>query len=287
VAEAPKNDAKAPASPLLALPTAPPWWKRLRADPPFSLRMAIGAGAIVVVMFIWWYVTHGPVVERIISPSKLPSPGEVLDSISKMADRGLSGSIAVTLERVFLGVFLASAVGITLGVLAGSNRGVSAALGPIVIFLRSVPMGALLPLTLLLFSTGEKQKVMFIFLAIVPFVFSDSLKAVSIVPERYVETAQTLGATNRQIILKVLVPLALPDIITSIRFQIGLALGYITLAEVIDADAGLGVLLNSSQREGPYEHVYLLLFIIAVLAFIIDLVLRTLQRGVFSWRRDL
>jgi ABC-type nitrate/sulfonate/bicarbonate transport system permease component len=56
---------------------------------------------------------------------------------------------------------------------------------------------------------------------------------------------------------------------------------------VIDTTSGLGVLLNSSEREGPYEHVYLLLFIIAILAFMIDLVLRTLQRGAFAWRRDL
>jgi len=83
-------------------------------------------------------------------------------------------------------------------------------------------MGALIPLTLLLFSDGEKQKWMFIFLAIVPFVFSDTVKAISIVPERYVETAQTLGASRFQIVRKVLVPLALPDIITSLRFMLGL-----------------------------------------------------------------
>ena len=88
---------------------------------------------------------------------------------------------------------------------------------------------------------------MFIFLAIVPFVFSDTMKAVSLVPERYVETAQTLGASQlADHLRKVLVPLALPDIITSIRFQFGLALGYIMLAEAIDAPAGLG---HAAQRQ--------------------------------------
>src|SRR4030095_1530161 len=101
-------------------------------------------------------------------------------------------------------------------------------------------MGALIPLTLLLFADGEKQKTMFIFLAIVPFVFSDTVKAISIVPERYGETAQPLGATNLQIVRKVLVPLALPDIITSLRFQLGLALGYIMLAEGVIIERGLG-----------------------------------------------
>jgi ABC-type nitrate/sulfonate/bicarbonate transport system permease component len=270
-----------------AVPSAPPWWKRLRAEPDVAVRLALGAVGLLVVLGIWWFVTHGEVEDRIISPNKLPSPGEVFSSFGRLLDRHLGDSIVATLQRVFIGVGLAAVVGVVLGVAAGANRGVAAALGPVVIFLRSVPMGALLPLTLLLFSTGEKQKTMFLFLAIVPFVFSDSVKAVSLVPERYVETAQTLGASNRQIISKVLVPLALPDIITSIRFQVGLALGYVTLAEVIDTPTGLGALINASQREGPYEHVYLLLFVIAVIAFAIDLLLRTLQRGVFAWRRDL
>jgi len=153
--------------------------------------------------------------------------------------------------------------------------------------MRSVPMGALIPLTLLLFSDGEKQKWMFIFLAIVPFVFSDAVKAISIVPERYVETAQTLGASRFQIIRKVLVPLALPDIITSLRFQLGLALGYIMLVEIINAPRGIGALFLGSERQGLFEHTYLLLFVVALIAFTLDVVLRTLQRGMFAWRKDL
>ena len=192
-----------------------------------------------------------------------------------------------TLTRVFLGVGLASLVGITLGVLAGSIRAIAAAVNPIVIFLRSIPMGALLPLMVAAFSVGEEQKVMFIFFAIVPFVFSDSVKAISVVPERYVETAQTLGASNRQILVKVLLPLALPDIITSLRFQFGLALGYVMLAEALNAPAGLGHLLNINETRGLIEQNYLLLFVIVVVAFAIDLLIRTLQRGLFRWRSDL
>jgi ABC-type nitrate/sulfonate/bicarbonate transport system permease component len=172
-------------------------------------------------------------------------------------------------------------------VFAGTNRVIGAAVAPIVIFLRSIPMGALLPLMLMLFATGEKQKVMFIFFAIVPFVFSDTVKAISIVPERYVETAQTLGASNRQILMKVLVPLALPDIITSLRFQFGLALGYVMLAEAIATPSGLGVMLNNNERMGNIEQNYALLFVIAMLAFVIDFLIRFFQRGVFQWRRDL
>jgi len=282
----------APGTPAPSKPGAPgtlappPWWRTLRADPPFPIRVAFGAGMIALVLLVWWFVTRGDAISAIVSPSKLPSPGAVFRSYGSLGDN-LSDGIVATLERVLGGVLLATLVGVVLGVLAGTNRAVGAAVAPLVIFLRSIPMGALLPLMLMLFATGETQKVMFIFFAIVPFVFSDTVKAISLVPERYVETAQTLGASNRQILGKVLVPLALPDIITSLRFQFGLALGYVMLAEAIATPRGLGVMLNTNQRQGNIEQNYDLLFIIALLAFMLDLLIRFFQRGVFQWRRDL
>jgi ABC-type nitrate/sulfonate/bicarbonate transport system permease component len=281
-----KPPAAATRAPDGGVPSPPPWWKTLRADPPVQIRVVIGLALIAFIVLVWWFVTRGDAISAIVSPSKLPSPGAVLGSFGTLQG-SLGEGIAATLERVFLGVLLAAMIGVVLGVLAGTNRAVGAAVAPIVIFLRSIPMGALLPLMLMLFATGEKQKVMFIFFAIVPFVFSDTVKAISIVPERYVETAQTLGASNRQILLKVLVPLALPDIITSLRFQFGLALGYVMLAEAIATSSGLGVMLNNNERMGNIEQNYALLFIIALLAFVIDFLIRFFQRGVFQWRRDL
>ena len=269
------------------IPSAPPWWKTLRADPPTVIATGLGFAFIALLFGLWWIVTRGDPVDRIISPSKLPSPSEVFGAFGLLMKRDIGASIADTLQRVAIGVSLAALVGVSVGVFAGAHRGVGSAVAPLVIFLRSVPMGAMIPITLLLFGDEEKQKTMFIFLAIVPFVFSDTVKAISIVPERYVETAQTLGASRLQIIRKVLVPLALPDIITSLRFQFGLALGYIMLVEEINTEHGLGKLIMGSQRQGPYEHVYLLLFVIALIAFSIDLILRTVQRGVFPWRKDL
>ncbi len=287
-------------------PRAPPWYRTLRADPPAPVRLALALGLITVIFAVWWFVTRGydvqmafngrtkvldfkiiPSVDRIVAIGKIPSPGEVFFSIDTLIDRELSKHAIATLTRVAFGVGMAAFFGVLLGVLAAAHRGVNSALAPLVIFLRSVPMGAMIPLTLMLFGDGESQKTRFIFLAIVPFVFSDTVKAVSIVPERYIETAQTLGASRFQIIRKVLVPLALPDIITSLRFQFGLALGYIMLAEEINTEYGLGKLINGSQRQGIYDHVYMTLFIIAALAFLIDYMLRTIQRGVFSWRKDL
>jgi ABC-type nitrate/sulfonate/bicarbonate transport system permease component len=93
-----------------------------------------------------------------------------------------------------------------------------------------------------------------------------------------------LGASGWQIVRKVLVPLALPDIYGSLRHLFGLAFGYIMLAELINAQHGLGYLLMASQRRGMSEHIILILMIIGLLAYGIDRVLFWFQRGLFPYR---
>jgi taurine transport system permease protein len=116
-------------------------------------------------------------------------------------------------------------------------------------------------------------------------VFSDAAAAVANVHDRYVETAQTLGASQAEIVRKVLVPLALPDIYESLRHLFGLAFGYIMLAELINAQHGLGYLLSTSQRRGYNEHILLILIVIGLLAYGIDRGLAFLQRGLFPYRK--
>jgi ABC-type nitrate/sulfonate/bicarbonate transport system permease component len=273
-------------------PTPPSWWRTLRADPPAHLRIALGAAMVAFILLMWWLLTRGGATEAIVSPGRLPAPGGVIASTGKLVENELEMHVWATLRRIVMGVSMATIVGIGLGVVASSFRAVAAAVGPLVIFLRSIPMGALFPLVLLI-ATGdaEKQKTTFVFLAVVPFVFSDTFKSIASVPQRYVETAQTRGASRFQIIRKVLFPLALPDIITSLRFQFGLALGYIMLVETNEMQqGGLGALLLTTQRsyaEDSMERVYMLLFIITGLAFLLDYLIRFFQRGLFPYRADL
>jgi ABC-type nitrate/sulfonate/bicarbonate transport system permease component len=258
----------------------------LRLAPPPLTRRLVGAGAVALLVLLWWLATLGAAAEnRLISPVILPSPDEVLRSFpSLLNDRGLVQSIAATLKRVLVGFGLAVVVGVPLGILAGSWRVIEAAGSPIALFGRNLPVAALIPLTILWFGIDETQKVMFIFIATVPFVYADAAAAIASVPDRYVETAQTLGATSWQIVRKVLVALALPDIYNSLRHLFGLAFGYIMLAELINAQHGLGYLLMTSQRRGLSEHIILILIIIGLLAFGIDRLLFWFQRGLFPYR---
>jgi NitT/TauT family transport system permease protein len=258
----------------------------LRLSPPRMTRRLIGALAIAVVVLLWWLATMGADVEdRLISPVILPSPLEVVRSFPVLLnERALLQSIAATLKRVMIGFGLAALIGVPVGILAGAWRVIESAGAPLALFGRNLPVAALIPLTILWFGIDETQKVMFIFIACVPFVYSDTVSAITGVPDRYVETAQTLGARPWQAITKVLVPLALPEIYTSLRHLFGLAFGYIMLAELINAEHGLGYLLMASQRRGLSEHIILILIIIGLLAYGIDRVLLWFQRGLFPHR---
>jgi ABC-type nitrate/sulfonate/bicarbonate transport system permease component len=258
----------------------------LRQESPQPVRALAGVATMGIVLLVWWFVTSGTVAEeRIVSPAVLPSPMEVLKGFpSLLNERHLLESVAASMRRVLIGFGLAAAVGVPLGVLSASWRLFEAGGAPFALFGRNVPIAALIPLTLIWFGIDETQKVMFIFFACIPFVYSDSVSAIAGVPDRYVETAQTLGASEQQIVAKVLVPLALPQIYDGLRHLFGLAFGYIMLAEVVNAEFGLGRLLMDSQRRSLPQHVILILIIISLLAYGIDRLLLWFQHGLFPYR---
>jgi NitT/TauT family transport system permease protein len=261
-------------------------WFSLRAALTPSRRRLVGALGVVVTVGVWHVLTMGATAEtRVISPVLLPSPAEVVGSVpSLVRDRALLASAAATLQRVISGFGLAILVGVPLGIVAGAYRTLDALLAPLSLFGRNVPVAVLIPLTILWFGIDETQKTMFIFIATVPFVFFDAARAVANVQDRYVETAQTLGASPLQVLSKVLIALALPDIYASLRSLFGLAFGYIMLAELVNAKHGLGFLLMASQRRGLTEHIFAILILIGLLAFGIDRVLLWFQRGLFPYR---
>ncbi len=264
-------------------------WLRIRAPINPWLGFLLGVTCLAICFGLWWFFTNGEQAEdRIISPTALPSPAETFASFHSLwFDRALTRNTWVTLRRVALGFALALAIGVPLGVLAGCFAPVKAFLSPLILFGRNIPLAALIPLTFFFFGIGETQKVMFIFIATVAFILADAADSIAEVGSRYIDTAYTLGANRWQVIVKVLVPLAMPAIFNSARLLFGLAFGYIMLAELIrfgSEEGGLGNLINVSQKRGPREHIYLIILIIPVIALAVDRILFWIQRELFPYR---
>ncbi len=262
----------------------------LRGEIPRWLALLFGLLCIALCLGGWWFLTKGSPEERIVGANALPSPRETFGEFRSLwFDRALTRNTYASLRRVTLGFGLAVAVGVPLGMLCGCFRWFEAFFAPLTIMGRNIPIAALIPLTFSFFGIGEFQKVMFIFIACVAFVVMDSATAVRDISDKYLDTAYTLGANRRQIILKVLVPLALPSVFNSLRLLFGLAFGYIMLAELVKfggESGGLGDIINMSQRRGFQTHILLVLMIIPLVALVIDRLLFWIQRELFPYKYE-
>jgi NitT/TauT family transport system permease protein len=257
----------------------------LRREAPLWQVVLFGVLSVGLTFGVWWFVTRGVPEERLVGIGILPSPQETFRSFPSLwFDRALTRNTFVTLRRLSLGFGLAAVVGIPLGVLCGCFTRINAFFLPLVLFGRNIPLAAVVGLLMSVFGIDENGKIMFIFFACVAFIMSDTARAVEEVGSQYIDTAYTLGASRWQVIVKVLIPLAMPSVFNSLRLLFGLAFGYIMLAEAINASGGLGDIINTSLRRSNREHMILVLLIIPFVALGMDRVLFWIQRELFPHR---
>ena len=260
---------------------------KLRQQSSLLARMIAGASCIFVIWALWAWLTAGKPEDRIFPPGVIPSPSETFAKFHALwFDDELTRNMALSIQRLLIGFGLGALIGVPLGIICGTWPLINAFIAPVSVFGRNVPISALVPLTLVWFGIGETQKFMFIFVACVMFIVFDASRAIASVDEKYVQTALTLGASRTQILFKVLMPLALPDIFGSLRLLFGLAFGYIILAEQIGAEAGVGRLISISQHRGNKEYIYLILFAITLVAYGIDRTLTYTQRWLFPYQQE-
>lgn len=259
----------------------------LRIRSPLSIfsRILLGVIPVLAIFALWNWLTLGEAEERIISPTILPSPAEVISQFGSLwFDKELSRSAIASLQRVIGGFVVGLLVALPLGILMGSFTLVRGLLEPIAVFGAYLPIPALVPLTLSLFGIGEGQKIMFLALAFFVYLLPLFARAVDDVDNVYLQTAYTLGASKWQVVRKVLIRISAPDIFHAMRLGFGVGWTYIILAEMVAAERGLGSIIIVAQRRGPREHIYLVLVVIVLIAYLTDKLWEQAGKKLFPYK---
>ncbi len=245
--------------------------------------LAIGLASIVLLSAGWCVITYG----GLIKPIFLPSPSGIIEAWNDFQNNGwLFPAILKSTVRVFLALLLVLAIGVPIGILMGSFPGVDAAFRKIVSGAKSVPTTGLVGLIVLWFSVEEKAKIVFLVLGSIFYMIVLTRQAIVGVSEEYVKVALDIGASGSQVIRKVLIPGALPQIWDAVAVCNGIMWTYIVLAEFInnsEEQIGLGYLLYVGSRTQDSGKVFLTLFLVGIISAVSDWLFGCVKRRYFNW----
>lgn len=255
---------------------------------PFSRQITLSLATVVTIILLWWWVA----AQQWVSPLFLPPPFQVLTKLISIAgpqgfmDATLWQHLAASLLRILTALFAAVLIGIPVGIAMGLNPTVRGILDPLIELYRPVPPLAYLPLMVIWFGIGETSKILLIYLAIFAPVAMSTMAGVRSAKQVRIRAAEALGASRLQVVWHVILPGALPEILTG--FRIGLGVGWSTLvaAELIAATRGLGFMVQSAGEFLATDVVLAGIGVIAVIAFCLELGLRALQRRLTPWHGE-
>lgn len=209
-----------------------------------------------------------------------PTPLEVLRGIRELIEKGLlTKYIVASLFRVSWGFMLAVFVGVPLGLVLGWFRPAFQALNPMIQILRPISPIAWIPVAILWFGIDDTAPIFLIFLASVFPITVSSMAAVQNMQLVYLRAAQNFGVTGSQLFRRVILPAALPQIITGIRIALGIAWLVVVAAEMIAVNSGLGYLIIDARNAGKrYDLVVAGMVMIGLIGLVLDLLIRQLEK---------
>lgn len=221
---------------------------------------------------------HGLV--RLSGSDLFPTPMEVVKGIRELVDKGLLLKyIVASLFRVSWGFGLAVLVGVPLGLILGWFRPAFQALNPMIQILRPISPIAWIPVAILWFGIDDTAPVFLIFLASVFPITVSSMAAVQNMQLVYLRAAQNFGVTGMRLFRRVILPAALPQIITGIRIALGIAWLVVVAAEMIAVNSGLGYLIIDARNAGKrYDLVVAGMVMIGLIGLVLDLLIRQLEK---------
>ncbi|ORM79014.1 taurine ABC transporter permease TauC [Pantoea eucrina] len=252
---------------------------------PLSRQLSLSLLSITLLLLVWWGVT----ALGLIAPLFLPAPQQVLQKLLLIAsaqgfmDATLWQHLAASLTRMLVALFFAALIGIPTGIAMGLSPALRGLLDPLIELYRPVPPLAYLPLMVIWFGIGETSKILLIYLAIFAPVTLATLAGVKNCRQVRVRAAQALGASRWQLLRFVILPGALPEILTGLRIGLGVGWSTLVAAELIAATRGLGFMVQSAGEFLATDVVLAGIGVIAVIAFSLEVSLRALQRRLTPW----
>ena len=262
-----------------------PWpWRALHASikkrgVPITLISALG------LLLAWALVTKF----KLVAPLFLPSPLDVATQFYAVAVDGFSNAtllehVGTSLFRILTAFAIATAIGVPLGLAMGLNRWVKGIFSPPIQLYWPVPPLAYLPLVIIWFGIGETAKIILLSLAMFAPIVISAQAGVRSVSQARIQAAQSLGATRAQIFRHVVLPNALPEILTGLRLAIGSGWGTLVAAELVAATKGLGFMTLSAAQFLVTDVVFVGILTIAALATLFLTALRLLERRLTPWK---
>ena len=239
---------------------------------------------LLTLLALWWAVT----ATQLIEPLFLPPPSAVLAKGWLLVTQGYMDAtlwqhLGASLGRIGLALGFAVLTAVPVGIAIGYNRIARGILDPLIEFYRPIPPLAYLPLIVIWCGIGELSKVLLIYLAIFAPIAIATATGVRTVDPAKIRAAQSLGASRGQLIRHVILPSALPEILTGLRIGLGVGWSTLVAAELIAATSGLGFMVQSAAQFLVTDVVLLGILVIALIAFAMEMGLRALQRKLVPW----
>ncbi|MBY4890920.1 taurine ABC transporter permease TauC [Pantoea sp. DY-15] len=255
---------------------------------PLSRQFSLSLLSVGLLLLLWWAITS----LGLVAPLFLPPPQVVLQKLILIAspqgfmDATLWQHLGASLARMLVALFFAALIGIPVGIAMGLSPAIRGLLDPLIELYRPVPPLAYLPLMVIWFGIGETSKILLIYLAIFAPVTLSTLAGVKNAQQVRIRAAQALGASRWQLLRYVILPGALPEILTGLRIGLGVGWSTLVAAELIAATRGLGFMVQSAGEFLATDVVLAGIAVIALIAFGLELGLRALQRRLTPWNGE-
>lgn len=236
--------------------------------------------APILLVAIWeWLAQAGW-----LSPQVLPAPSKVVRTAYKLATTGsLLNDLGVSLLRAAAGFAIGAAVGATLGVLVGFSRVAEAAIDRSVQMIRAIPFLAALPLVIVWLGVGEAEKIFLVALGVTFPIYINTVLGIRQVDPKLLELGRVQGLSSLQLIRRIILPGALPSILTGVRYALATAWLALVVAETIGAQSGIGFLAMDAREFLRTDVIVLTIVIYALIGVAADAIARFLERRLLAW----